>query len=104
MEISDLIKKHSLSAIDSVKRINPGVEFDHILFAVDELKGGICVYQIKSNEIPQVSDFSVLDGYIEGPESEWEFIDSLFFKGNKLEITSYLDSDCKSSEVVIYSN
>ena len=82
----------------------PGVEFDHILFSVDELKGGICVYQIESNEVPQVADFSVLDGYIEGLDSEWEFIDSLFFKGNKLEITSYLDSDCKSSEVVIYSN
>jgi hypothetical protein len=84
--------------------IIPGEEFDHILFSVDELKGGICVYQIKSNEIPQVSDFSVLDGYIEGVDSEWEFIDSLYYKGNKLEITSYLDSDCKSSEVVIYSN
>lgn len=82
----------------------PGVEFDHILFSVDELKGGICVYQTESNQVPQVSDFSVLDGSIEGPDSEWEFIDSLFFKGNKLEITSYLDSDCKSSEVVIYSN
>jgi len=81
-----------------------GVEFDHILFSVDELKGGICSYQIESNQIPQVSDFSVLDGSIEGPDSEWEFIDSLFFKGNKLEITSYLDSDCKSSEIVIYSN
>jgi len=84
--------------------IIPGVEFDHILFSVDELKGGICVYQIESNEIPQLTDFSVLDGYIEVPDSEWEFIDSLFFKGNKLEITSYLDSDCKSSEIVIYSN
>ncbi len=82
----------------------PGVEFDHILFSVDELKGGICSYQTKSNQVPQVTDFSVLDGSIEGPDSEWEFIDSLFFKGNKLEITSYLNSDCKSSEVVVYSN
>jgi hypothetical protein len=84
--------------------IIPGEEFEHILFSVDELKGGICVYQIESNEVPQVADFSVLDGYIEGVDSEWEFIDSLYYKGNKLEITSYLDSDCKSSEVVIYSN
>jgi len=84
--------------------IIPSEEFEHILFSVDELKGGICVYQTESNQVPQVSDFSVLDGSIEGPDSEWEFIDSLFFKGNKLEITSYLDSDCKSSEVVIYSN
>lgn len=84
--------------------IIPGVEFDHILFSVDELKGGICSYQVKSNEVPQVSDFSVLDGSIEGPDSEWEFLDSLFFKGNKLEIASYLDSDCKSTEAIIYSN
>ena len=84
--------------------IIPGEEFEHILFSVDELKGGICAYQIESNEIPQVTDFSVLDGYIEGPDLEWEFIDSLYYKGSKLEITSYLDSHCKSSEVIIYSN
>jgi hypothetical protein len=83
--------------------IIPSEEFEHILFSVDELKGGICVYQIESNEVPQVTDFSVLDGYIEGLDSEWEFIDSLYYKGSKLEITSYLDSDCKSSEVIIYS-
>ena len=83
--------------------IIPSEEFEHILFSVDELKGGICVYQIESNEVPQVADFSVLDGYIEGLDSEWEFIDSLYYKGSKLEITSYLDSDCKSSEVIIYS-
>ena len=84
--------------------IIPGEEFEHILFSVDELKGGICAYKIESNEIPQVTDFSVLDGYIEGPDLEWEFIDSLYYKGSKLEITSYLDSHCKSSEVIIYSN
>ena len=84
--------------------IIPSEEFEHILFSIDELKGGICSYQIESNQIPQVSDFSVLDGYIEGLDSEWEFIDSLYYKGSKLEITGYLDSDCKSSEIVIYSN
>ena len=83
--------------------IIPSEEFEHILFSIDELKGGICAYEVKSNEVPQVADFSVLDGYIEGPDSEWEFIDSLYYKGSKLEITSYLDSDCKSSEVIIYS-
>ena len=105
-ELSSVIHHEEFGTSESGEDyvIIPGVEFDHILFSVDELKGGICVYQIESNEIPQVTDFSVLDGSIEGPDSEWEFIDSLFFKGNKLEITSYLDSDCKSSEVVIYSN
>ena len=32
----------------------PGVEFDHILFSVDELKGGICSYKTESNKVPQV--------------------------------------------------
>ena len=105
-ELSSVIHHEEFGTSESGEDyvIIPGVEFDHILFSVDELKGGICVYQIESNEIPQVTDFSVLDGSIEGPDSEWEFIDSLFFKGNKLEITSYLDSDRKSSEIVIYSN
>jgi len=63
--------------------IIPSEEFEHILFSIDELKGGICAYQVKSNEVPQVADFSVLDGYIEGLDSEWEFIDSLYYKGSK---------------------
>ncbi len=36
MEISDLIKKHSLSSIDSVKRINPSAYWDDVkLIRVD---------------------------------------------------------------------
>ena len=30
MEISDLIKKHSLSAIETVKRINPSAYWDDV--------------------------------------------------------------------------
>jgi len=82
----------------------PDVEFDNILYSVDELKGGVCIYKIESNNTPQSSDFSVLEGAIEGPDSEWEFIDSIYHKGTKLEITSYLDSDCKASDIHIYSN
>ena len=82
----------------------PDVEFDNILYSVDELKGGVCIYKIESNNTPQSSDFSVLEGAIEGPDSEWEFIDSIYHKGTKLEITSYLDSDCKVSDIHIYSN
>ena len=105
-ELSNIIHHNDFdpSAVGILYILIPGVEFDNILFSVDELKGGVCVYQVQSQEIPQVSDFSVLDGSIEGPDSEWEFIDSLYFKGDKLEINSYLDSDCKSSEIVIYSN
>ena len=65
---------------------------------------GVCIYKIESNNTPQSSDFSVLEGAIEGPDSEWEFIDSIYHKGTKLEITSYLDSDCKVSDIHIYSN
>ena len=39
--------------------------------------------------------------------SQWSSLwrlDSLYFKGDKLEISSYLDSDCKSSDVIIYSD
>ena len=105
-ELSSVIHHEEFGTSESGEGyvIIPGVEFDHILFSVDELKGGICVYQIESNEIPQVTDFSVLDGSIAVSYTHLTLIDSLFFKGNKLEITSYLDSDCKSSEVVIYSN
>lgn len=82
----------------------PGIKFDNILFSVDALKGGVCVYKIQSKDLPKVTDFSVLDGSIEGSEAEWEFIDTLYHKGTKLEINSYLDSDCKSSDMHLYSN
>ena len=105
-DLSNIIHHNDFepSAVGKLYILIPGVEFDNILFSIDELKGGVCVYQIQSEEIPQVSDFSVLDGSIECPDSEWEFIDSLYFKGDKLEISSYLDSDCKSSDVIIYSD
>ena len=105
-ELSEIIHHNDYepNATGKLYILIPGVEFDNILFSVDELKGGICDFKIKSNKTPSVSDFSVLDGSIEGPESEWEFIDSIYHKGTKLEINSYLDSDCKSSKLIIYSN
>tara|TARA_B100000768_G_scaffold147088_1_gene140439 strand:+ start:2598 stop:3173 length:576 start_codon:yes stop_codon:yes gene_type:complete len=105
-ELSEIIHHNNYepNVVGKLFILIPGVEFDNILFSVDELKGGICDFIIKSDKTPIVTDFSVLDGAIEGPDSEWEFIDSIYFKGSKLEINSFLDSDCKSSEVFIYSN
>ena len=54
--------------------------------------------------IKSIVNIQLLNTFITASAAKIAFIDSLFFKGNKLEITSYLDSDCKSSEVVIYSN
>lgn len=92
------------NAVGKLFILIPGIEFDNILFLVDELKGCLCNFIIKSDKKPIVSDFSVLDGAIEGPDSEWEFIDFIYFKGTKYEISSHLDCDCKSSEVFLYSN
>jgi hypothetical protein len=102
-ELSTVIHHSELEpyAFGALHILIPGVEFDNILFSVDELKGGICAYEVQSKDIPNVADFSVLDGSIEGPDSEWEFLDTLYHKGTKLEINRYLDSDCKSSDILL---
>lgn len=76
----------------------------HIYFSVDENKGGIFQFEIESDTIPTAEDFAISAGNIETPESEWDFIDGIYFRGEKLEPTDYLDNTGKAATVNLFEH
>lgn len=76
----------------------------HIYFSVDENKGGIFQFEIESDTLPIVEDFACASGNIETPDSEWDFIDGIYFRGEKLEPTDYLDNTGKAATVNLFEH
>jgi hypothetical protein len=76
----------------------------HIYFSVDENKGGIYQFEIESDTLPTAEDFACASGNIETPESEWDFIDGIYFRGEKLEPTDYLDNTGKAATVNLFEH
>ena len=74
----------------------------HIYFSVDENKGGIFQFEIESDTLPTPEDFACASGNIETPESEWDFIDGVYFRGEKLEPADYLDNTGKAATVNLF--
>ena len=75
----------------------------HIMFIVDENKGGVYEMLFESDKEPKPNDFSIMGGGIDTPEGEWDFISRIFFKDKLLEINDWLDSSGKSSTMEIYT-
>jgi hypothetical protein len=59
---------------------------ENILLWIEENKGWICDFTFESEEEPKSSDFTVKEGFIETPNGDWDFIDEVYFKGEKLDI------------------
>lgn len=72
---------------------------ERLLFCVDENKGGIFYMELETDETPTVKDFSFSGNCIEAPNNDWDFIEELYFKGKKLEVTDYLNNTGKSSTI-----
>lgn len=77
---------------------------DNILFVADENKGGVVQLKFNSNEIPSSNDFCALEGMIETPEGDWDFISNYFYKGQLLEVHDHLDNSGKASTVRIFKS
>ena len=75
----------------------------HIMYLVDENKGGIYEMLFESENKPKPEDFSVMGGGIDTPEGEWDFISRFFFKDKLLEIDEWLDNSGKSATMEIYT-
>ena len=72
------------------------------LMKIEESKGGIAVFHFESEELPLPTDFSALGGIIEAPDSYYEYVENLYFKGNLLLETDSLDSVGKAMTVKLY--
>jgi hypothetical protein len=77
---------------------------DHSVYmTLNENKGGLFCYEFESDVEPVVEDFHYSTGEIEAPGGDISFIDSIFFKGEELEVTDYLDNTGKSSSAFVYT-
>lgn len=74
----------------------------NILYIIDENKGGIFEFEIESDEIPNEQDFSYINGVIETPNGDWDFIDNIVYKSEICEIVDYLDNTGKASTIELY--
>lgn len=74
----------------------------HQYLSIDENKGGIYSFEFESDEVPKASDFACAPCSIDTPDDEFDFIDSIYFKGQKLEPIDYLDNSGKAASVYIY--
>ncbi len=77
-------------------------ENKNVYISVDESKGGLFYCEFESDELPIPSDFACSPSSVDTPDDEWDIIDSIYFKGQKLEVTDYLDNWGKSSSVKIF--
>jgi hypothetical protein len=75
-----------------------------VWFTVDQFKGGVCSYEIESEEVPTVADFTYIQSDIEVSDKYWEIIDEILYKDNVLESNELLDSTGKSSYVYIFTS
>ena len=55
--------------------------------------------EFETDETPTVKDFLFSGNCIEAPNNDWDFIEELYFKGKKLEITDYLNNTGKASTI-----
>lgn len=75
---------------------------ENIYVSVDENKGGIWEFEIESETVPTVEDFTFCHGSVDFPDGDWDYIDKIFFKGQEIEPSDFLDNWGKSSQVDIH--
>lgn len=75
---------------------------ENIFLTVDENKGGIFEFEIESESTPTADDFTYCHGSVDFPDGDWDYIDRIFFKGQELEPSDFLDNWGKASQMNIF--
>ena len=77
---------------------------ENILLWIEENKGWICDFTFESEEEPKPSDFTVKEGFIETPDGDWDFIDEVYLKGEKLDMDyNHQSTDGKGLTVELWT-
>jgi len=74
-------------------------ESENILFITSSSKGGPYGFLIESDEVPKPEDFSVVTRTIETLDVSHEFIEHVYFKGEKLEVEEWLDGQGRNIDI-----
>ena len=75
----------------------------NVFLSIDENKGGIFTFTFESDTVPTPTDFTFSGGSIETEDGDWDFIETIFFKGQPLEVEDFLDNTGKASTSIIYT-
>ena len=73
---------------------------ENILLWINEGKGNVCTFTFESVVEPKLSDFTFGEGKIVAPDGNWEFIDTLYFKGVELK-PDYSSNDVKNEFLTV---
>ena len=77
---------------------------ENILLWIEENKGWVCDFTFESEEEPKPSDFTVKEGFVETPEGDWDFIDEVYLKGEKLDMDyNHQSTDGKGLTVELWT-
>jgi hypothetical protein len=77
---------------------------ENILLWIEENKGWVCDFTFDSEEEPKPSDFTVKEGFIVTPDGDWDFIDEVYLKGEKLDMDyNHQSTDGKGLTVVLWT-
>lgn len=78
-------------------------KIERILFCIDEWKGALFYMAFETDDVPTLQDFAYSGNCIETPDDEWDFVEELYFKGKRLNVTDYFDKSGKGSVMGLWA-
>ena len=91
-DIEDHNEEYDYEDVTQIEFVPEKGGVENVLFASSSNKGGLYEFHIESDEVPKPEDFSIVTGMIEMIDLYYEFIENVYFKGEKLEIEEWLDN------------
>lgn len=91
-DIEDHNEEYDYEDVTQIEFVPEKGGVENVLFTSSSNKGGLYEFHIESDEVPKPEDFSIVTGMIEMIDLYYEFIENVYFKGEKLEIEEWLDN------------
>ena len=98
-DIEDHTEDFDYEGVTQIEFIPEKGGVENVLFASASNKGGLYEFHIESEDVPKPEDFSIVTGIIEMLDVYYEFIEYVYFKGEKLEIEEWLDNRGKGIDI-----
>ncbi len=98
-DIEDQTEDFDYEGVTQIEFITEKGGVENILFVASSNKGGLYEFHIESEDVPKPEDFSIVTGIIEMLDVYYEFIEHVYFKGEKLEIEEWMDNRGKGIDI-----
>ena len=98
-DIEDHNEEYDYEDVTQIEFVPEKGGVENVLFASSSNKGGLYEFHIESEDVPKPEDFSIVTGVIEMLDVYYEFIEHVYFKGEKLEIEEWLDNRGKGIDL-----